>query len=108
MAPSATEPEKSVASETAVPQVGMECELKNLYQKEDERGRTSWSDKLPDNLEEAAENEMTARYAILVCNLFKYFLSPILNSSRLLEEHFPILCFVDSHTYVTITQQHEP
>jgi hypothetical protein len=66
MAPSAIETESNAASEASVPQVGMECGLINLYQKEDSRGRTSWSDKLPDNLEEAAENETTARYAILV------------------------------------------
>jgi len=45
--------------------VGMECDIKNLYQKEDERGRTTWTDKFPDNLDEASENEVTARYAIL-------------------------------------------
>jgi hypothetical protein len=52
----------------AVTQSGMECDIKNLYQKEDERGRTSWTDKYPDNLDEAAENERTAKYAILVRN----------------------------------------
>lgn len=49
-------------------EVGMECDIKNLYQKEDERGRTTWTEKYPDNLDEAAENEITARYAILVRN----------------------------------------
>ncbi|RDW78394.1 p-loop containing nucleoside triphosphate hydrolase-25 [Coleophoma crateriformis] len=47
---------------------GMQCEVKNLYQKEDERGRCTWTEKYPDGLEEAAENEITARYAILVRN----------------------------------------
>lgn len=51
-----------------VPKLGMKCDLKNLYQKEDERGRTSWTDKYPEDLDEAAENEITARYAILVRN----------------------------------------
>jgi len=51
-----------------VPKLGMKCDLKNLYQKEDERGRTSWTDKYPEDLDEAAENEVTARYAILVRN----------------------------------------
>jgi len=46
--------------------LGMLVELKNLYQKEDEHRRTTWTDKYPDDLEEAAENETTARYAILV------------------------------------------
>lgn len=45
---------------------GMECDFRNLYQKEDDRGRTSWTDKYPDDLDEAAENEITARYALLV------------------------------------------
>jgi hypothetical protein len=48
--------------------VGMECDLKHLYQKEDDKGRTSWTDKYPEDLEEAPENEMTARFAILVRN----------------------------------------
>lgn len=48
--------------------VGMECDLKHLYQKEDNKGRTSWTDVFPDDLNEAAENEMTARFAILVRN----------------------------------------
>lgn len=45
---------------------GMKCDITNLYQKEDERGRTSWTEKYPDNLDEAAENEITARYALLL------------------------------------------
>jgi len=55
----------------AAPEVhgaGMECDIKNLYQKEDEHGRTTWTDKYPDNLDEAAENELTAKFAILVRN----------------------------------------
>jgi hypothetical protein len=48
--------------------VGMECDLKHLYQKEDDKGRTSWTDVYPEDLDEAAENEMTARFAILVRN----------------------------------------
>ncbi|CZR56597.1 related to TOB3 (member of AAA-ATPase family) [Phialocephala subalpina] len=54
--------------EEEVTKVGMECDLKNLYQKEDDRGRHTWTDKYPDDLDEAAENEITARYAILVRN----------------------------------------
>jgi hypothetical protein len=46
---------------------GMECDIKNLYQgKEDNRGRFTWTDKYPENLEKAAEDEVTARYAILI------------------------------------------
>ena len=48
--------------------VGMECDLTHLYQKEDDKGRISWTDKYPTDLEEAAENETTAKFAILVRN----------------------------------------
>ena len=61
---------KSTDDSTAI--VGMDCDIKNLYQKEDDRGRCTWTDKYPDNLEEAAENEATARYAILVRNKKSY------------------------------------
>lgn len=54
--------------EDVIKELGMECDIKNLYQKEDARGRTTWTDKIPDDLDEAAENEITARYAILVRN----------------------------------------
>jgi len=61
---------KEEADEEAkeVIKVGMECDLKHLYQKEDDKGRTSWTDKYPEDLEEAAENETTAKFAILVRN----------------------------------------
>ena len=62
----------SVSSDTGdtveVKGPGLECEIKNLYQKEDSRGRTSWVETYPDDLDEAAENEHTALYAILVRN----------------------------------------
>jgi hypothetical protein len=46
---------------------GMECDIKNLYQgPEDNRGRFTWTDKYPENLEKAAEDEVTARFAILI------------------------------------------
>ena len=64
-----TEDKATVANGSdEVAKVGMECDIKNLYQKEDERGRFTWTDKYPENLDEAAENEITARYAILVRN----------------------------------------
>ncbi len=48
---------------------GMRCDIKNLYQGEaDRRGRFTWVDKYPENLEEAAENAETARYALLIRN----------------------------------------
>ncbi|CAG8971148.1 hypothetical protein HYALB_00010123 [Hymenoscyphus albidus] len=46
----------------------MQCDIKNLYQLEDARGRISWTDQYPADVLEAAENEVTARFAILVRN----------------------------------------
>ena len=65
---SVTEDRAIAADGDEVAKVGMECDIKHLYQKEDERGRFTWTDKYPENLDEAAENEITARYAILVRN----------------------------------------
>ncbi len=49
------------------PLPGMECGIKDLYQgPEDNRGRFTWTEKYPEHLENAAEDEITARYAILV------------------------------------------
>ena len=48
---------------------GMRPDVKNLYQsKPDNRGKTTWVEKYPDDLEEAAENAETARYALLIRN----------------------------------------
>lgn len=48
---------------------GMISDVKNLYEgKPDSRGRTNWVDKYPDDIEEAAENAETARFALLVRN----------------------------------------
>jgi len=47
--------------------VGMESGVKDLYQgPEDNRGRFTWTDQYPEDLGKAAEDEVTARYAILV------------------------------------------
>ncbi|KAL8668776.1 MAG: hypothetical protein Q9168_006612 [Polycauliona sp. 1 TL-2023] len=49
--------------------VGMISDVKNLYEgKPDNRGRSTWVDKYPDDLEEAAENAETACYALLIRN----------------------------------------
>jgi hypothetical protein len=53
-------------TEAFVARTGMECGIKNLYQKEDAMGRVNWTEKYPEDLDEAAENEITARYAVLV------------------------------------------
>lgn len=48
---------------------GMITDVKNLYQsKPDDRGKTTWVDKYPVDLEEAAENAESARYALLIRN----------------------------------------
>ncbi|KAJ1329714.1 NTP/NDP exchange transporter [Microdochium nivale] len=52
--------------------VGMLCGSKDLYQKVDEWNNISWTTKYPDGLEEAAEDEDTARYALLVRNKKSY------------------------------------
>jgi hypothetical protein len=52
---------------------GMIADVKNLYQtKPDEHGKTTWVDKYPEDLEEAAENAETARYALLIRNKKSY------------------------------------
>ena len=64
-------PEADVSEKGKEPVVepGMISDVKNLYQtKPDNRGKTTWVDKYPDDLEEAAENAETARYALLIRN----------------------------------------
>lgn len=52
--------------------VGMECAQKDLYQKWDKQNRFTWTDTYPKDLEEAAENEATEKFAILVRNKKSY------------------------------------
>ena len=48
---------------------GMITDVKNLYQsKPDEHDKTTWVDTYPDDLQEAAENAESARYALLIRN----------------------------------------
>ncbi|KAL8829738.1 MAG: hypothetical protein Q9191_001848 [Dirinaria sp. TL-2023a] len=48
---------------------GMTSDVKSLYEgKPDDRGKTTWVDKYPDDLEEAAENAESACYALLIRN----------------------------------------
>ena len=52
---------------------GMIPDVKNLYEgKPDKRGRSTWVDVYPNDLEEAAENAETARYALLIRNKKSY------------------------------------
>ena len=58
---------------TSKGKVGMISDVKNLYEgKPDSRGRSTWVDEYPDDLEEAAENAETARYALLIRNKKSY------------------------------------
>ncbi|CAK7237270.1 hypothetical protein SCUCBS95973_009905 [Sporothrix curviconia] len=52
--------------------VGMECAQKNLYQKWDMHNRFTWTETYPEDLDEAAENEQTEKFAILVRNKKSY------------------------------------
>jgi hypothetical protein len=45
--------------------VGHSAETKNLYAKYDKDQNRSWSDKIPEDLESAAENESTRKYALI-------------------------------------------
>ncbi|KAH7152029.1 P-loop containing nucleoside triphosphate hydrolase protein [Dactylonectria estremocensis] len=46
--------------------VGLVTDSKDLYAKYDKNGDRSWTDKYPDDLEEAAENEETQKYAVII------------------------------------------
>lgn len=46
--------------------VGLVTDSKDLYAKYDNNGDRSWTDKYPDDLEEAAENEETQKYAVII------------------------------------------
>lgn len=52
--------------------IGMFCETKNLYQKMDKYNKPVWTEEYPDDLQEAAENEETQKFAILVRNKKSY------------------------------------
>lgn len=55
--------EKKLANAPA----GSVTEIKSLYQgPADFQGRTQWIDRVPDDVEEAAENEETAKYVLVV------------------------------------------
>lgn len=57
------------SSSSSVVKPGMITNVKNLYQsKPDDCDRTTWVEKYPDDLEEAAENAETAQYALLIRN----------------------------------------
>lgn len=69
----ATNDDRSGGGHIPSGKVGMISDVKNLYEgKPDSRGRSTWVDKYPDDLEEVAENAETARYALLVRNKKSY------------------------------------
>lgn len=61
--------------------VGSVAASKDLYAKFDKQKNRSWTDKIPGDLEEAAENEETQKYAVIV-RKGKFF-STILSTSLL-------------------------
>ncbi|OAL45779.1 P-loop containing nucleoside triphosphate hydrolase protein [Pyrenochaeta sp. DS3sAY3a] len=53
--------------------VGMKSGLKHLYSgKEDKKGRFQWQDKIPEDIGDPAENDETAKWALLVRNVKVY------------------------------------
>ncbi|KAI5924098.1 P-loop containing nucleoside triphosphate hydrolase protein [Camillea tinctor] len=52
--------------------MGMICGKKDLYEKIDKHNKATWSAEPPEDLEEAAENEETEKYALLVRNKKSY------------------------------------
>ncbi|KAM6522120.1 hypothetical protein FALCPG4_011808 [Fusarium falciforme] len=58
--------EKKEEEEKEKVMVGLLADTKDLYAKYDEHGDRSWTDKYPTDLEEAAENEETQKYAVII------------------------------------------
>ncbi|GAP84049.1 putative TOB3 [Rosellinia necatrix] len=52
--------------------VGMICEKKDLYQKIDRHNKATWTADMPNDLDEAAEDAETEKYALLVRNKKSY------------------------------------
>lgn len=68
------ESEDGVASEPEDEfEPGMKSGLKNLYSgKEDKKGRYQWQEKMPEDIGDPAENDETAKWALLVRNVKVY------------------------------------
>lgn len=65
--------EKADSSDDEKYDPGMKSGLKNLYSgKEDKKGRFQWQDKIPEDIGTAAENDETAKWALLVRNVKVY------------------------------------
>ncbi|KAF2822706.1 P-loop containing nucleoside triphosphate hydrolase protein [Ophiobolus disseminans] len=69
----AEEKESDSDKDDTVYRPGMKSGSKQLYSgKEDKKGRFQWQDKIPEDIGEAAENDETAKWAILVRNVKVY------------------------------------
>jgi hypothetical protein len=72
----AEEEEEEMKSEKEEPvdntPAGMKCDTKNLYQKPDKHGRNVWVNEYPDDVKDPAENEKTAKFALLIRNKKSY------------------------------------
>lgn len=65
--------DKEKNKDATVYRPGMKSGLKQLYSgKEDKKGRFQWQDKIPEDIGEAAENDETAKWALLVRNVKVY------------------------------------
>ena len=62
------EPEEPVDTTPA----GMKCDIKNLHQKPYQHGKNVWVDEYPDDIRDPAENEKTAKFALLIRNKKSY------------------------------------
>lgn len=83
--------------------VGLLADTKDLYAKYDEHGDRSWTDKYPTDLEEAAENEETQKYAVIIrkskstsANISLNLLTPTKRSPRRLTPTSPSSSTVSS------------
>ncbi|KAL8798626.1 MAG: hypothetical protein Q9182_006520 [Xanthomendoza sp. 2 TL-2023] len=66
-------PRDTNVAQVSSTKIGLISDVKNLYEgKPDSRGKSTWVDKYPDDLEEAAENADSARYALLIRNKKAY------------------------------------
>ncbi|KAI3324918.1 P-loop containing nucleoside triphosphate hydrolase protein [Xylariaceae sp. AK1471] len=63
---------ESAEKKTEKVSVGMVCEKKDLYQIIDRYNKATWTNEIPDDLVEAAENEETEKYALLIRNKKSY------------------------------------
>lgn len=86
---------------------GSLCDIHNLYQtKPDENGRTSWS-KTPPTLEEAAENEESAQYSLILRHIKCYDGRRPLQLHSVIVQSEPLKVFLGKvlHKYPGVTTE---